>query len=169
MRRLKILMIGLFFVLSLVLLLPINTVSANQYGVTVGAVVEDTGSALLYIPNGTYHVYVSIDADLGSYGSAICESDIFSVSIGYTYTTYTFESALTVNESGTYNFTATVYASISSGYYANFGIVFTDLDVATLVKTSVIGSAPFNLEVMLLGLMSFSVVFAFMRRKQNRN
>ena len=79
-----------------------------------------------------------------------------------------FESVVTVNQSADYVFTATVNTSTGMGFYANFAIILTDLDVATLVKTSIVGNAPFNLEFIILGILCISVGLSIMRRRQSK-
>ena len=164
-RKLFILVIisGLFFV-------SVGTVSGAQYGITVGATVEVSNQVAVYIPVGTYHVYISVDADVGMSGTADCVSSILSVAIQDPLTNpYVFESVVTVNQSADYVFIVNVNALTGFGYYANFAIVLTDLDVALLTKTSVIGNAPFNLEFIILGILCISVGLSIMRRKQNKN
>ena len=145
--------------------LPSGSVVANQYGITIGATAEVSGSATVYIPAGTYHVYITIDASLGSYGSAICTSDILAISTEDTFgTTKSWESALTVNQSKDYIFTAVVNASVSFGYYANFAVVLTDLDIITLTKTSIIGSAFFSVEFVIFALVAVGAFYVKKRK-----
>lgn len=158
--------LSLIITIGIFLIFIPNEVLANQYGVTVAATAEESGSATIYIPSGTYHVYASIDADLGAYGSAICKSSIFSISTGSTYGTYIFESALTVNQSGDYIFTAIVNATTAFGYYANFGIVLTDLNVETLTKTSVIGNVPYAFEIVFVAIIAISYIYIQKRRNK---
>ena len=169
MREKKLLLLVPFLIVFFSFL-PSGSVLANQYGITVGATAGNSQSVIVYIPAGTYHVYSSIEYYLGSMGAASCSSEILELSLGYSNVNpYILESVVTINQSKDYNFTVFVSGSEITGYYANFAIVLTDLDVALLTKTSVIGNAPFNLEFIILGILCISVGLSIMRRKQNKN
>ena len=145
--------------------LPSGSVVANQYGITIGGTVEISGSATVYIPAGTYHVYTAIEADLGMYGSAICSSDILTITTGCTYSaTEYWESSLTINQSKEYNFTVVLNAATSMAYYANFAITLTDLDVQMLTKTSIIGNAFFAAEFIIFALVAAGVYYTKNRK-----
>ncbi len=164
-------MLSLILVISMILLsINLIPVSANQYGITIGATAEESGSTTVYIPAGTYHVYISTEALLGLSGSAICSSPILSFSTGNTggsmTSPHTFESALTINQSGEYTFVAVVNASTGFGYYANFGIVLTDLDVRILTKTGIIGEAPYGLGV--IGIALIGITCVHIRRRRHK-
>lgn len=147
----------------------VNPVKGNQISVIGAATTDTTTEQTVEIPAGDYHVYIETDGFLSVYAVAICTAfnatvTLFSWSTDDDQDTWTGQ--VTFSSSTTVTFKFEIQTSATTvDYNMNFQIIFTDIDVSTITKSSIISEAPYAVEVILLGLSVIALMYVQKRRK----
>lgn len=147
------------------------SVSANQISIIGGVTTTTSSQQSVFIPAGDYHVFIEANGSAGSYVAYVTASN--STATLFTWTTSpsglsslqdTWTGQITFSSSNSLNFTFEIQTIYTTSYEVTFQIIFTDLNVATITKTSIIAEAPYGLGIISIALIGVTVYFMHKKR-----
>ncbi|PWI47732.1 hypothetical protein CEE45_10140 [Candidatus Heimdallarchaeota archaeon B3_Heim] len=157
---------GFVFICSIILLINIGSVKANQISIIGGATTTTSSQQSVFIPVGDYHVFINASGYLGS-SVAYCTASNSTTTL-FTWTTSdsvdSWTGQITFSSSNTINFTFEIQTIYTTSYEMTFQIILTDLDVATITKTGIVADATWGIEFIGLALICVSLVLLRKRR-----
>lgn len=166
--------ISLILVISMVLFsINLIPVSANQISVIGAATSITTSQITIDIPAGDYHVLILAEGYLiesfAADGVAICTAsngtiDIFAWTTSINIDNWTGQVTFSYTTAVTFTFEIQTTNTYDT-FEMTWQIVFTDLDVATITKSSIIAEAPYELGIIGIALIGVACVHIRRRRQ----